>query len=369
MKLFPILTALVVAAVIFGIVIERDAFRQLLGGAPVETAAEATPAEPSALGTPKHDTLTVVAVDSIAREIDNQVILRGRTEADRQVTVMSQTSGLIVAEPLRKGSFVRAGDILCEVEPGTRPAALAEARAKLAEAEITKTAAERLVQGGFTSETQAKSALAAWESAAAAVLVAETEMSRLHIQAPFDGVLETDTAELGVLMQPGAACANIIRLDPIRLVGFLPEVLVGAVDLGAVATARLSTGDKVTGKVVFVSRAADEATRTFRVDIEVPNPDLQFRDGQTAEIAITARGTAAHLLPQSALTLDDDGRMGVRIVDAQNVVEFVPVAMVRDTAEGVLLTGLPAEARVIVIGQEYVTDGVQVAVTRPEDRS
>jgi multidrug efflux system membrane fusion protein len=112
--------------------------------------------------------------------------------------------------------------------------------------------------------------------------------------------------------------------------------------------------------VSFVGRSADPATRTFRVDVRVPNPDLTLRDGETAEIGITADGRMAHLVPQSALTLDDAGTLGVRTVDADRTARFAPVTLLRDTPTGIWLTDLPERADIIVIGQEYVTDGVPV---------
>ena len=366
MKVFPILTAMLVAVVLYGVVFERDRLRALVRGDNPAAVATAPAADaPAALGADEDPVIDVVAVDSRARQIDNRVVLRGRTEADRQVTVMAEISGLVVSQPRPKGSFVEEGELICEIAPGTRYADLTEAKARRAEAQISNTAAERLSKGGYTSETQAVAARAALESAEAAVARAETEIARLRITAPFAGLLETDSAELGSLLQPGAACATVIRLDPIRLVGYLPETQVNAVKTGALAGARLADGSTVTGKVIFVSRSADADTRTFRVDIEVPNPDLTLRDGQTAEIAIETAGTAAHLVPQSALTLDDAGTMGLRIVGADNRARFVPVRALRDTAEGMLVTGLPETATVITIGQDYVTDGVEVRVHAP----
>ena len=202
---------------------------------------------------------------------------------------------------------------------------------------------------------------AAVESARAAVERAETEIARLTITAPFAGLLESDAAELGSLLQPGALCATVIQLDPIKVVGFVPETEISRVALDARAGARLNGGRQVEGRVTFVSRSADPVTRTFRVEITVPNPGLEIRDGQTAEIAIEAEGQKAHLLAASTLTLNDAGRLGVRVVDADSRVRFVPVRVLRDTAEGVYVTGLPDEADVITVGQEYVTEGVTVA--------
>lgn len=367
--------------------------------------------------------IKVVARKSVAREIDNAVILRGQTEAARQVEVRAETSSTVVSPPLRKGSFVEEGELMCRLDPGTRSSALAEARARLAEAiarkaeaesrvpesesrvieaqarideaMVNQNAARRLSEGGFAAETRVKnseaavasakaayeaakasviaatsglqSADASIESAAATIATAEKELQRLEIRAPFAGLLEVDTAELGTLLQPGSLCATVIQLDPIKLVAFAPETEVARVEVGARAGARLAAGEQeVAGKVTFLSRAADETTRTFRVEIEVPNPDLEIRDGQTAEIAISAAGAKAHLLPSSALTLNENGILGVRSVDDAGVVAFLPATIVRDTAQGIWLTGLPNEVNVIVVGQEFVTAGITVVPTFQE---
>ncbi len=371
MRFLHILSALVVATVLYGVVFERARLTALLAGDPVPPAAEvpSPTATAAAQDTPEPvappQAFAVIAIQSEAQPVTTDVVVRGRTEADRQVEVRAQTSGLVISEPRSKGTLVRTGETICEIDPGTRFADLQEARAQLEEARVSETAAARLAQGGFASTTSAVGARAALEAAAAAVARAEKEIEYLTIAAPFDGLLETESAELGSLLQTGAACATLIRLDPIRLVGFLPEVAVDQVRVGARATARLATGREVEGTVTFVSRSADPATRTFRMDVEAPNPDGAIRDGQTASITIASEAVEAHLVPPAALTLDDGGVMGVRVVDADSRAAFVPVDILRDTQDGVWITGLDPTAQVIVVGQEYVTDGVRVAPQAP----
>ncbi|QDY68984.1 efflux RND transporter periplasmic adaptor subunit [Qingshengfaniella alkalisoli] len=373
MRLTPILIALLVAASLYVIVFERDTLLNMAGVAQStdqdETTAqseEEAAVAPTDSGGDDTSTIAVVVLQSNASDIDNAVNLRGQTRAVREVDVQSQTSGLVISEPHRKGSFVERGDVLCQIDPGTRPAQLAEAQARLAEAEINDNAAGRLAEGGFASETRAVSAKAMLQSAQAAVQAAETEIDRLTITAPFGGLLETDAAEIGSLLQPGSLCATIIQLDPIKLVGFAPETSVGLIEMGAPAVARLPNGENVSGQVTFISRAADPATRTFGVEITAENPDLKIRDGQSADISVAASGTKAHLVPPSALTLNDQGTMGLRIVDENDVVQFTPVSVIRDTIDGVYVTGLPETARVIVVGQEYVSEGVKVRVSYRE---
>lgn len=425
MRIVPLITAILVAATLYGIVIERDRLFALLDtlspredtAAPAETTVEAAPAVDLPVETLPEGVVRVMATRSVAREIETVVRLRGETEAARQVSVLSETSGKVVSDPLRKGAFVQQGQLMCELDPGTSDASLAEAEARLAEAlarrpevearipeaearlveararldeaNINATAAQRLSEDGFASQTRVANTEAAVQSAQAAIVSAEAgveaaragldglqaniesaqaavararaEIGRLTITAPFVGVLETDTAELGALLQPGALCATVIQLDPIKVVGFVPETQVSRVEVGAPANARLNGGREVMARVTFLSRSADPTTRTFRTELTAPNPDLSIRDGQTAEILIEAQGVMAHLLAASTLTLDDDGALGVRTIDSDSTVKFIPVTVLRDSAEGVYLGGLPEQVDVITVGQEFVTDGVTVA--------
>jgi multidrug efflux system membrane fusion protein len=368
MRILPPLTALAVAAVLYVAVFDRDRLAGPGAAAEPAFAQQATP--------PTDTAISVVAQRVTASPVQNAVIARGRTEAARQVTVQAETGGLVRSDPLRRGTFVTAGQPLCQLDPGTRlqqateaEARLTEARARLAEAQINAEAATQLSQGGFATTTRIVAAEAALESARAGVQSAQSmldgvrlDIARLTVTAPFAGLLETDTAELGSLLQPGGDCALVIALDPIKLVGFIPEADVDRVTVGAIAGARLVTGRQVQGRVTFLSRSADPATRTFRVEVTVPNPDLAIRDGQTAEMLIETEGVMAHLLPASALTLDNGGVLGVRLA-VDGVARFAPVTLLRDTLDGVLVTGLPDAALVITVGQEYVSDGTPLAVT------
>lgn len=422
MRIIPVFTAIAAIAILFMLVFERDRVMEFAGLGPTETATEEvttaegtpTPAAEAEAAPAQTRGVSVIAMESAAREIDSAVVLRGRTEAARSVNLVAETSGRVVSPPTPKGTMVSAGDVLCEIDMGTRESALAEARARLAEAKANAPTSDArvaeaqarleeaqnnfdntksLAAQGFAAETRviaaraamesaragltaaeagAASAEAAIESARTAVANAEREITRTKITAPFEGVLESDTAELGSLLQPGALCARVLDLDPIHLVGFVAEIDVDRVHVGAAAGARLSSGREVMGQVTFLSRSADETTRTFRVEAEVDNADLSIRDGQTAEILIQSDGRMAHLLPQSALTLDDEGNLGVRVVsseDGRDIARFAPVELLRDSQEGVWVAGLPEVAQVIVTGQDYVSDGVEIDVTMQESNS
>jgi len=411
MKIVPVIVAAMVCVVLYFIVLERDALFEFVGREP--PASETTGEEDTYVIAEEQtdedlDTVRVVAMTSTAQTIESAVIMRGRTEAARTVNVAAETSGRVISVPLRKGAFVNEGDAMCQLDPGTREASLAEVRARLAEAqgrvpesqaaiaeaqariaeaEINVNVARQLSEDGFASETRlisaeavaeaaqaglqransgVASAEAGIEAAAAGVAAAEREIERLTIKAPFSGLLETDSAELGTLVMPGNLCATIIQLDPIKMVGFVPETEVANITVGAIAQGRLNDGTQLTGRVTFLSRSADDTTRTFRVEVEVPNADMAIGDGQTVEIIVASDGRTAHLVPQSSLTLDDDGVLGIRTIAADSTALFMPVTLLRDTVDGVWVTDLPDNIDLITIGQEFVIDGVPVTPTYTE---
>ena len=407
MRLFPILTALLVVAGLFMLVFQRDTLDEAAGVADTSDIAAETETE---AGADDQTGLSVVVLKSTAREIETPIVIRGRTEATRRVELRAETSGQVVSDKLAKGSTVAKGDVMCRLDPGTRDASLAvakahlaeakarapeaearviEAQARLDEATINLTAAEKLSEGGFASDTRvanaragvetaragvisarsgAASSDAAIQSASAAVAGAEREIERLEIRAPFAGELETDTADIGTLLQPGALCVTLVQYDPVRVVGFVSELLVDQLSTELIANVRLASGRTLQGSVTFVADTADPATRTFRVDVEMlpTEGEIPVRAGQTAEIVVTGQGTVAHLLPQSALTLNDDGNLGVRVALEDNTAGFMPVTVVRDSLQGVWVSGLGDAADVIIIGHHYVTDGSALAITYQE---
>lgn len=358
MRLVPVLMALAVCVGLWFWIVPASG-QQVAAADPA-----AAPASTSvSAGQQASPAVKVVAFRSQARDVDNAIVLRGRTQAHRLVEVKAETAGLVVSNPLRAGARVETGDPVCRLDSGSREAQLAEAKARLSQAEADAEAADTLAQRGLTAENTAKARRAALEAARAATRAIQLDIERLTIAAPFSGVLETDSAEIGSLVRTGDVCATIISLDPIEIVGFAPESEVDLLRAGMPAHARLVGGRTISGQVAFVSRSADDTTRTFRVEIEAPNPDGEVRDGMTAEILIPVASDRAHLVPQAALTLNDAGVLGVRTVGEDGRAKFLGAGILREDARGIWLTGLPEEVGVIYVGQEFVADGRELDVT------
>ncbi|WP_375205639.1 efflux RND transporter periplasmic adaptor subunit [Hyphococcus sp.] len=323
--------------------------RGLFGGGP-ESAPEAVAA----------DEFTVV-VDMIEpQEWRDEVVVRGRTKAERKVTVRAETSGVIADTPAELGSLVSKGDVLCRLSVDARQAQLAEARAAFAKAKLDYDAAAKLSEDGFRSETAVASARAVRDQAAAALERAKVELAKTNIKAPFDGVYDERHAEVGAFLNVGDPCATVIKRSPFLVVGAVSERDVAKVSQGDKGRARLATGETIDGVVRFVASSADPATRTFDIELEVPNEEGALRDGVTAEFTVFAQERSAHRVPRAALVLNDEGEIGLRTLGPDDVVAFKPVRLIGETPSGVWVSGLSGQLQLIVSGQEYVTAGQTV---------
>jgi biotin carboxyl carrier protein len=188
------------------------------------------------------------------------------------------------------------------------------------------------------------------------------ELNRTEVKAPFDGYIE-DIVKPGNLLERGQLCATIIELDPITFIAEVPENSIKDVREGQNVNISLVTGDNIQGKLTFVSKSASVATRTFRVEAEIANPSGIVRDGISGTLVIDTDPVLAHKISPSILLLADDGELGVKTVNSENMVEFFPVQIIQDTEEGIWVAGLPDFSNIIVLGQGFVETGQIVSVT------
>lgn len=289
-----------------------------------------------------------------------ELILRGRTEADRTVDVRAETNGRVIKLTADKGDRVEAGQTIARLDDKGRSAALKEAKALLAQRKIEFEAADRLSAKGFRAATQVAAAQAALEGGEAAVRLAEVEIGNMTITAPFDGIVDDRMVEYGDFLEFGDSIMRIVDLDPIVVVAQVNEQDIGRIPAGASGQVRLITGQTLTGEVAFIASMADQQTRTFRLELNIANPEGALPDGVSAELRLPIGDTHAHWVSPAVLTLSQDGLVGVKLVDSDNRVRFKAVEIVDFRADGVWLGGLPEAITLITVGHEFVTEGQEV---------
>jgi len=249
---------------------------------------------------------TVAVMKSNSEFYKPEILLKATALSERRVNVRAKTSGEVVKIGARQGEFIKKDFILCSL--------------------------------------------------------GVVELNRTEVKSPFSGYIES-VVKPGNFIERGQVCATIIQLDPIIFVAEVPEISIAKVKVGQNVDINLITGQKVSGILSFVSKSASSATKTFRVEVEIQNKDGLIRDGLTADLIIKTDKVKAHKISPSILILDDDGKLGVRISNSENIVEFYEIEIVQDSPEGLRATGIPEGSNIIIQGQGFVEEGQLVQVT------
>ena len=333
------------------------------------TGGEDEEARPLAADAPRAanaDQFAVRIRNQVAEEVVRTITVNGKTAPARSVGIDAETDGRVVETGVDRGERVDKGGVIVRLDVRDREARLAQAKALLRQRQVEYDARARLKNESYVSEAQLEEAAALLEAARAELRRAELDIGYATIEAPFDGALQERHVEVGDFVKAGDPVATFVDDRTIIVTAAVSEFDAGYVKRGDEAKAILATGETVTGLIRYVAPVADDATRTFTVELEIDNQAGEYRAGLSAELMIPAERVFAHRISPSLLTLDDEGNVGVKIINDEGIVEFYPAEIALSTNEGVYVAGLPAAARIITVGQGFVTEGSYVEGV-PED--
>ena len=303
----------------------------------------------------------------VAENVQRTITVNGKTAPARMVELAAETDGRIVSIGADRGANVNRGGIIARLDERDRKARLAQAEATVKQREVEYDGRLKLKSESYVSEAQLQEAVALLEAAKAELKRAELDLEYMNIRAPFAGALQSRVVEVGDFLKRGDPIATFVDNRKIIVSANLSEFDARYVDVGDAAEASLATGETVRGLIRYVAPVADEATRTFGVELEIDNSDGALRIGGTAELRIPAEGVLAHRISPSLLTLDDAGSVGVKIVNENGLVEFVVADIALSSSDSVWLTGLPQHATIITVGQGYVANGSLVDAVPESD--
>jgi membrane fusion protein, multidrug efflux system len=302
----------------------------------------------------------VLVAETEPQPHSRKLILSGRTEADQKVMAVARTSGIVADINVRRGDRVEKSDVIATLADEAREAEVAKAAALVEQRKAELEARRKLVEKGTLPKLNLVDLEAQYRSAQATLAAAEAERDRSLVTAPWSGTIDVIPTKIGQGVSPGTEIAQIISLDPMLAVAEVSERDLAHLQLGAPADVRLVGGQTASGKITFVSKMASPTTRTYRVEVELANPDGSIPDGITAEISFQLASVMASRTPRSALTFSSAGDLGLRTVDAEGVVGFVPVSVVEDGQQYVWVSGIDKATNVIVQGQDFVREGQTV---------
>ena len=250
---------------------------------------------------------SVQSVISSAVEYQPLIKLKATTKSEARVDVKAKTSGEVVAIGANQGKFVAKDTVLCSL--------------------------------------------------------GVVEVNRTQVKAPFSGFIE-QIVKPGNFLERGQVCATIIQLNPISFIAGVPEYDINKVRVGQKVNLELVTGQKINGKLTFVSKSASPDTRTFIVESQIENPQGLVKDGLTANMTIEIDKVKAHKISPSILLLNDGGKLGIRIVINSKIAKFIEITILEDSEEGLWVTDIPEDVEIIIQGQGFVEDGQEVLTNR-----
>jgi membrane fusion protein, multidrug efflux system len=311
---------------------------------------------------------SVAAGWSEAERIERILSLYGDLEPQQVVTVRARTNGIVEEVAVQRGSFVNPGDRLAQLSLDDRPARLARAEAELATAERDFDAAVELLERGTGTRAAEQAARSRFEAARSALVAIEQEIENTELTAPIEGTVNRIIADVGTVVTVGGEMIEIVDNDPLIGVVQVPQYAVARLTIGGPARVEIAGREVREGVIRFIAPIADAATRTFRVEIEVANPDRDLPAGLSVSVRIPTEEVIAHKVSPALATLDEEGQVGLQAVDENDRVVFYPVEIVRAEAGGVWVSGLPERVRLITIREGPVSEGQQVLVRESPGR-
>lgn len=304
--------------------------------------------------------VTVAVRPSVAEPVQQVFVAEGQALPARDTMIRAETSGQIAEVLVAKGADVEAGEVIARIATGARGADLTRELKELARAQREFDNAEALLARGVTTVDRVAQAQATLAAAQASVRAAEETIGNTEIRAPFAGRLEALDINTGEFVSLGSDVGRIVDNTPLTIRIQIPQQSLRDIVVGQQAEVAFITGETGTGEVRFVGTSADAETRTFMAEIEVPNADGTIPAGISAQLRIPTGEVTAHFVSPAILSLGTDGTLGIKTVNAGNKVEFHRIGIVRAQTDGIWVSGLPDEARIISIGQGFVSNGETV---------
>lgn len=313
--------------------------------------------------------VALIATETFVEEIR----LTSVAMANQDVMLEAEETGRIVHIYVDRGDRVGAGDRIAKIDDRVLQAQVNQASSAAQLAQQTWERRQRLFEeeqvGSEIAYLEAKFGA---EQAAATLQGLEERLARTVVRAPFAGILDERHVDVGTMVGPGKTVGRLVDLDLIKVFAGVPERYATDVHVGARAQLVFEAvrTEVYTAPIRYVGASIDPRSRTFPIEIEVPNQDHSIKPQMVGNMAITRQEVAeAIVVPQDALVRVEDGYVVYVAIEQGGHM----VAEVRDVILGparrnlvVVEDGLVAGEQLVVVGQKSVANGDRVNVVANE---
>lgn len=318
--------------------------------------------EDPVLDTPEiadYSSLNEVLVKRIQSEaVHREISILGETRYSRRVVVTALSEGRVVSISNKEGQLVSPKSTLIQIDDRDARAQYQQAKAFEEQKQLEFNGFQKLFDDELISIAKLADARSQLESAKAQKIQKKIQFEGTRVTAPFEGVLQKIMVEQGDYVRKGQELAEVLDFSPFVITGEVSERESVYIEQGLKAKARLIDGRVFHGTISYKSARAETESRSFSIELSVENQDNQnILSGISSTILIPVNHAKAHKLASSALEIDDSGEFGVKVIDDENMVSFLPVTILKSSQDGVWVKGLPDTVNVIVRGQGFVKPG------------
>lgn len=334
------------------------------------SAGEAVQASGAAAAEEPRTPTRVVNVETMTAQAEpfaERITVTGMLEADRDVTVASEEQGVVREVFVEKGQRVAAGQPIVRIDDRVLRAQHEQAVSAAALARETYERQRRLWEdeemGTEIAYLQAKYGA---EMAEANARQLEARLERTVVRAPIGGFLEDRQVEIGTMVQPGATVARIVDADPLKVAAGVPERYAGQIAAGGEADIGLEAEGlgEMRGNIAFVGSVVDARTRTFPIEVDVPNSGGELKPGLVARVRLARRVIEqAIVVPREAVLRSATGYLVYVVHEEEGQTTARARAVTMGAGQGrnvVIESGLEPGERIVIVGQQQLADGDHV---------
>lgn len=308
----------------------------------------------------------VEVVESQQRPYQSSVVAQGQLTPWHEVELRARASGEVESLAVQVGQDLEAGDSLLSLSQEDLPAQLKRAESELELARAELSGAEQLRQRDLISRTEQLRLASAVAQAVAEVESLRQTMAHTRPQAPFAGRLDRLDVEAGDVLQSGEAYGLLIQDRVLKARAFVSQRDALGLAPGLDVTVTLLDGSQLDGELTHVANRADSSTRTFTVEARIDNAERRRLGGASATLNIALDTRNAHRISPALLVLDEDGELGVKVLDEEDRVEFQRINLLSADSRQAWISGLPERVRLITLGGGFVEVGDRVEAVPAE---
>ena len=304
--------------------------------------------------------MNVEIIEVSPESMQRTVEIQGQLEPARRLHIRAEIAGVVSKLHVSKGQRVAANDPLMDLTLDGRDTELRQAQAAFTSAVSEEKAAASLRKQGLQSKVQLEQARSQLERARAQLARVELDIANTQLTAPYAGIINALPVEQGELVERGGAVAELVDNTTLKANAQAAQQTIAQLEVGQAVTVSLLTGEELPGEITFISAVANSQTRSFSVEAVVDNPGGRVSAGVSASIQIPIQKVEAVFISPSTLSLGSNGELGVKIVNTDNIVEFVPIKLVSTSLEGAWVTGIAPNSRLVTLGQGFINPGQEV---------